>query len=329
MNTQACFVLLLLSFEGALMLLVPHISPRRFLFAVSVPPGFRATELARRAFRRYHLEVLAAVAAAAVVALWAQSSEAAFAAAAALPVLGAMAALVRERAKVRRIAGPAPDVREAAVSADSDTLPPWFFLSLAPFLAPAVTALYLRAHWGQLPARIPVHFGLNGPDRWADKSAASVYGVEVFGEGMMLVMMLIALGTFYGARTAPQRKVILKILVTLIYMLAAIISIIGVQPLHGFAPGWVFVPVVAFIAAAVVWSYGAVSDPRSPSDVTPDECWYLGQIYVNSQDPATFVQKRFGFGYTLNFGNARAWAILAGLVAALAGLALLAWSTSR
>jgi uncharacterized membrane protein len=55
-------------------------------------------------------------------------------------------------------------------------------------------------------------------------------------------------------------------------------------------------------------------------DRTPDDCWYLGSIYVNAKDPAIFVQKRIGFGYTVNMGNRLAWLIMGSLVAALVGL---------
>ena len=44
---------------------------------------------------------------------------------------------------------------------------------------------------------------------------------------------------------------------------------------------------------------------------TPENCWKAGIFYVNHEDPALFVPKRFGIGYTLNFGNPWSWAVLA------------------
>ena len=46
-------------------------------------------------------------------------------------------------------------------------------------------------------------------------------------------------------------------------------------------------------------------------DRTPDACWKLGLIYFNPADPAFLVEKRFGIGYTMNFGNPWSWALLA------------------
>jgi uncharacterized membrane protein len=37
-------------------------------------------------------------------------------------------------------------------------------------------------------------------------------------------------------------------------------------------------------------------------------------FYVNHGDPAILVGKRFGVGWTLNFGNVRAWLLVGGMV---------------
>ena len=37
-----------------------------------------------------------------------------------------------------------------------------------------------------------------------------------------------------------------------------------------------------------------------------DRYWYGGFLYNNPDDPAMFVPKRFGLGWTLNFGHPRA-----------------------
>ena len=42
----------------------------------------------------------------------------------------------------------------------------------------------------------------------------------------------------------------------------------------------------------------------------PDVGW-KGIFYSNPDDPALWVPKRFGLGYTLNFGNPWSWGIVA------------------
>ncbi len=43
---------------------------------------------------------------------------------------------------------------------------------------------------------------------------------------------------------------------------------------------------------------------------TPPEKGWKGIFYSNPEDPAVFVPKRFGIGYTLNFGNPWSWVVL-------------------
>ena len=43
--------------------------------------------------------------------------------------------------------------------------------------------------------------------------------------------------------------------------------------------------------------------------VADNRVWYLGGFYVNRDDPSIFVEKRFGIGYTINFGNPKAVAL--------------------
>jgi uncharacterized membrane protein len=59
------------------------------------------------------------------------------------------------------------------------------------------------------------------------------------------------------------------------------------------------------------------------ADRDDDRFWRGGLFYVNRDDPALMVAKRFGVGWTLNFGNRVAWLVLFALVATPAGLSVL------
>jgi uncharacterized membrane protein len=52
-----------------------------------------------------------------------------------------------------------------------------------------------------------------------------------------------------------------------------------------------------------------------------DKYWRSGLFYVNGEDHALVVPRRFGLGWTLNFGNPTAVMILAGVLA-LIGLVI-------
>jgi uncharacterized membrane protein len=65
------------------------------------------------------------------------------------------------------------------------------------------------------------------------------------------------------------------------------------------------------------------SEPSDPPEKTPEECWKAGVVYYNPSDPALVVEKRTGFGYTLNFGNRLSWVLAAGLVLVLVSVPLI------
>lgn len=46
-----------------------------------------------------------------------------------------------------------------------------------------------------------------------------------------------------------------------------------------------------------------------------DRFWRGGLVYVNRDDPALMVPRRFGLGWTLNFGNPGAAMFLVGVLA--------------
>lgn len=49
----------------------------------------------------------------------------------------------------------------------------------------------------------------------------------------------------------------------------------------------------------------------------------LGAFYINRDDPSIFVEKRFGIGYTINFGNPKAVALLVAFLAIIAFVAVI------
>ena len=56
--------------------------------------------------------------------------------------------------------------------------------------------------------------------------------------------------------------------------------------------------------------FGADCGVCAPGERPPDEGW-SGPFYSNPDDPALFVPKRYGIGYTLNFGNPWSWIVVA------------------
>jgi uncharacterized membrane protein len=78
---------------------------------------------------------------------------------------------------------------------------------------------------------------------------------------------------------------------------------------------------IAFRAGQGGWRWGTPegsetvpADSPPVGDRTPDACWKLGLFYVNRNDPALFVEKRFGIGWTLNFANPRVGLVIGAIL---------------
>jgi uncharacterized membrane protein len=307
----------------ALAYLIPHLSPRRYFFAITVAPDFPSSEPGCTILRRFYLRMTAA----AVLTAWPLAE-----AAGRMPVAGPMVAILGPmtiamvlylmgRNEVRPHSVSNGAIREASLSTSADHLPRWILLTLPPFAAPIAAAAWLRAHWDELPQRFPVHFDLNGvPNRWAEKSARGVYGPPLIEAGLMLLILLLGLAMFYGARRGPQRSAVLKIQAAAIYFIAYIFTLVSMLPVKRPGIAFTLVPTLVFTIAVLAWCFKMAGDPDMPVDSTPDDHWKLGSIYYNPADPVLFVQKRIGFGYTLNFGNPVSWISLGVFVALLAAV---------
>lgn len=56
-----------------------------------------------------------------------------------------------------------------------------------------------------------------------------------------------------------------------------------------------------------------------------DSYWKLGILYYNPKDPSIFIEKRFGIGWTINFGRKASWFILLGFLVVTGGFILLSF----
>jgi uncharacterized membrane protein len=299
---------------GAAFMLLPMLTPRRYYFGLTVDPGFPETE-AGRAIRRGYLSAvgIALILAAALIAAF---PAAGLLAAIFLVLLTAGAAFFYARSRVQAYSTPAAAVREVEISRGPERLPAWTLLALPPFAILAAVGAYLQANWDQIPARFPVHWGWNGqPDGWETRTPHGVYGPLWLGAGIVALMIIVGLAGFYGSRRSAMRAVMLKMILSVTYLLAVVFGMAALLPLIHFSTVAFIVPTLVFGAAIMAYSYKLSSDPDTPVDETPDSCWWLSSIYYNPADPALFVQKRIGIGYTLNFGNRMSWIFVGALLA--------------
>jgi hypothetical protein len=301
-------------------------------FGVTVAPDFRNTTEAGRMLREYRIEMWA-VSLVALVLLWAGLHGGAswiLAAGPLLQSLGAFIAFARGRNRTRPYARHPDGVRAATLAAASEHLPGGAVGIIVPYAALAGVAIFLHANWQSLPSRFPIHWGLNGtPDRWAERDWRSVDGPLLVG---LLVIALLHLLGYMIVAASPRgrmaetadwttrfRRANLRMIVAMGWTLAALFGVLALNPYLASGdelavPAWLMVGAILAVTAGFLWPIVRISqEPGSGSDGTPDECWKLGQIYYNPNDPALMVEKRFGVGYTINFGNRASW-LLVGLL---------------
>ncbi len=349
----ALYVILILGVTGILLHLVPRLSRPEIYFSITVPPSFRNTSDALRIFRRYHLWVSLHTLIAIALVLGASSLGRPvfflFPIAIAWQTAGWLLAFLAARRDVRPFAVAPSTVREAEVAPRRAELPGGLLLQLGPFAILASTALYLRSRWEEIPSRFPVHWGLDGaPDRWSSRTPLGVYGSLLVGAIVCVLLVLLAYGILHGSRrihvSGPRgwqeekfRRITLSILLAAEYCLTLILAGVALLPLlrgpkgpEAALPVFLLLPfglMAAVLLLLIRTGQGGTRLPaptQGPPDAEPqalpagdgtrDDYWKWGLFYVNRNDPALFVEKRFGVGYTLNFGNRWFWAILAALL---------------
>jgi len=221
-------------------------------------------------------------------------------------------------------------IREASLVPRSAQLPGGWALQFGPFAILTIVSIYLGVHWAQIPDKFPVHWGIDGrPNGWSERTLAGVYGPLLVAGALVIGISLLAYSFSHLARRMPvpagvpsMRDYPHRIAVLLLgveYFLAAMFSLVGLLPITG-SPGVAPILILAgaILAAALFlgrWvSHAHDNLPHAVSmigDGMPDSCWKLGLFYFNPDDPALFVEKRIGFGYTVNFARASAWICLA------------------
>jgi uncharacterized membrane protein len=236
-------------------------------------------------------------------------------------------------------------------------------LSLAVGIACGAFAVaYALAHYAQLPGMVPTHFGPSGePDAFRPKSFFTVMLLPIFvlviGAFLGGMVWLTAHAKRALRRSAEQTSLDAQ----LRFRAAMTRYLFGISL---FAVGLLTVMAVATIRVGLGWSrrlpsiadvfgigvavyaigggiylalrYGqggarlekARVDTPLTDGLADNKRWVLGMFYVNPDDPSFLVERRFGIGYTLNFGNWKAVALVLGFVAVVIGLAIAAVVTN-
>ena len=339
MSTETMLFVPLLILIGGLFHIMPGMTRPDLFFAVTVAPEFRHSSAARRILGRYRTIVWIATLIASGMALAAGMAVAAVL----LQAIGYLWGLVSANRAVRAYAAAPSAVLEVDLAAPRERLPGGLIVALLPVLSLAALGLWVGFHWDRLPRRLPVHWGIDGADRWLNTTPATVFGFLAVQAFVCLLLAGLAWGLLNwsrristtGAGAAAERhfrRRIVQLSIVCEYFLACPAWFALFQPAAAAMNAWGLALAAAIVAFTVSLMRGGqggsnatVTAGTAPvGDHTPDACWKWGLVYVNPADPSILVEKRFGIGYTLNFGNRWTWVVLALLlVAPAAGLILL------
>lgn len=305
-------------------------------FAVTVPADFRQRDEGRAIVRRYRLLGWAGTVLLTIGAVWLGDRAAAFAAAVGGGVAVWMAAFFAARRETLPHAVAPDPIRTATLAVRRDGVPGGVIGLAAPMVILAARGLECYFRWDEIPARFPIHWGLSGPDRWAERTPAALLASFASIGLFCAVMLFFAWAMVHRSRqiAAPGgqesserrfRRIGVAGLMVFAWIFAlALPPIENMRLVIPFGPGLILVAALGWMVALVLSGQGGTRLPSYQSienagaapagDRTPDGSWKLGMFYVNRGDPALIVEKRFGIGWTLNFGNPMSWLVVAALV---------------
>ena len=326
MTSASWPMMLMVTFHAVLFHAMPRFSRPDILFAVTVSEAFAAGD-GRRILSRYRVMVWCGAAAALALLL--------------LPVPGSgrggwvmMAAVVGNmivalsawlwaHRTARAHAVPHSDTRTASLVPRDTSLPGGALFASGPFVILLATAILVWMNRDGVPA---------GSARLGPFAPLAFAGVFV---AIMLTMAVslarrtrqIAVDGLAAAAEQRFRRVNVLVAVLSAYGAAILLSLSTLssipalgQALNGISV-YVILPLMLFNVGVVIWMFrvgqggqraiASTARREIHGDATPDRAWKIGGLfYFNPKDPSIWVEKRIGFGYTLNVGNPAAWLLV-------------------
>lgn len=215
----------------------------------------------------------------------------------------------------------------------------WWFL--IPGLITIATIIFTFAIYDNIPNQVPIHTSFAGKITYSDKSPGTVLLLP-FTQIFMLVVFLISNYAIKHSKqqvsaqnpeTSKRQNIIFRrrwsifivatsLLITLMFTFMQMSFIY--QSLLKYED-IVLVSVIVIILLGVIILSVSMGQGGSRVNVAntledgvidrdDDRYWKLGQIYINKKDPSLFIEKRFGVGWTINFGRPLAWIFLIGIL---------------
>jgi uncharacterized membrane protein len=303
---------------------MPLLTRRGIFFSATVDPEFPRSSEGRRLLRSYCWQAALWTVLVTLLTLFSVHAHPNFGRMIApiLLLVGAALSYWRKFREIHERYGvKAPEVRQASLSSSPAKENFNLWITLAPFLTLAAVAVYLQVHWNNVPLRFPAHWGADGrDDGWASRDWRGVYGPLLFGAFLNVILLALAWILSHESRKTVMRYVTVRCVQFLLYPLTLMSILAALRPLLSTSLWLGQGVLLVSIAGLLYWSYRKITAPSAKDEVPEprgDDYWKAGVFYWNPDDPAIFVSKRLGIGYTMNFANKWSWLAMGTIVAAL------------
>lgn len=222
----------------------------------------------------------------------------------------------------------------------------WFLIH---FALTVICAIFVYANYDRIPESIAMKFDFQGN---VVRTAAKSMWTVLFPNIMQLVMILVFLMVNRSISTSkqqvhagnPEQSVRQNIifrrrwsLFTLISSFAMVFLFALIQFNMLYPQSMEIVVVVSMLVPIFIVLFALIlsittgqggsrigrSKVGSPiQPVNDDAYWKLGVLYFNPQDPAIWVEKRSGIGWTINFANLKGWFMLIGIIVIIVAVSI-------
>ncbi len=231
-------------------------------------------------------------------------------------------------------------IADLAMRSKDEMLPS--FLYTLPMLITLGLIAYTATQYTIIPDMIPTHWGPNGqPDAFSPKtpfSSVALLLTLLVLQGMTLGINVftkrsgLKLNPAKGKTSQAQQLLFRKYTSWLLFITSVMITILmgylHLTTIHqelakaavmlALPLGFLLVTLIGTaVYAFKVGQSGSRIDVAFEDEAVPgitavddDQYWKFGVFYINKNDPSIFVEKRFGVGWTANFGHPMSYVIL-------------------
>lgn len=208
----------------------------------------------------------------------------------------------------------------------------WYVTHL---LIVVVCMIYASLQWDSIPQTLVTHYDINGvADGFSEKSLRSVFELNF----VQLVLLLLFIFGNVSIRMSKQsldpsnpeqslvkqlrfRKIMSLFLWGLSLIVVIFMGLIQGSILYEWSTkvmitAAIVLPIALVASILILTVYLSRKKLIQQTDPShqEDNYWKAGMFYYNPEDPAVFVSKRVGLGWTVNFAHPVSWFIIIGIL---------------